>query len=127
MEAAREFFLRFRFHLDQPELSDKENGLRRRFMALGGTEEGFLSLKDELRSWVGRKNVPEPGGLINLRVIRQRALWRQLQAMAQDLVVPPDYVLPDATFHEALLATIRSQRQGCHVLASGPAWAKART
>ncbi len=123
-KAARRFFAGFHFHLDQLEPSAMEDGLRRRFMALGGTEEGFLSLKDALRSWVGRKDLPQPGGLITFPIVRRNARWVRLQAMPQDLAVPPDYVLPDTVFHAELLAMIRSQRQGCHVLAGGPGMGK---
>ena len=57
-EGAREFFSEFRFRVDRPELDVLEEGLSHRFFALGGTREGWLSLKDQLRLWVRERHEP---------------------------------------------------------------------
>lgn len=123
-EAALAFLTNFYFQLNQPELQAAEEGIYRRFEALGGTGAGFLALKDSLRSWVGRKNQPPPDGKITLPIVRQAALWRHLRSMPQDLVVPGDYILPGTSFHQNLLDVLQSQRQSCHVIVGGPGLGK---
>ena len=67
-----EFFQNFRFLLNQPNLAELESGLYRRFMRLGGEQEGWLHLKDLLRKWVVRRGVPNPDNRIYLDDIKQR-------------------------------------------------------
>lgn len=64
--SARDFFSVFRFKLNEPSLIDLEDALRRRFDRLGGTEIGWLNLKNELRFWVSHRYEPLPDGLIKL-------------------------------------------------------------
>lgn len=118
--AARSFFAGFHFQLDQPELDGLETSLQRRFYRLGGTHEGWLSLKDELRFWVRNRSQPSPDGAITLAAIRRAALWYQLQSLPQRFQIPQDYVLPSGSFHESIFGTVTSGQAGCHVVTGSP-------
>ncbi len=124
VDAACSFFSRFRFSLDQPNVHNLEETLRRRFYRLGGTDAGWLNLKDELRSWVYYRSLPPPEGTIHLQDIRTAALWYSLQPLTQKFEVPVDYVLPSEQFHEALLEKLAGLRSGCLVLTAPPGYGK---
>lgn len=118
---AREFFAKFQFRLNEPNLEELEEGQRRRFLKnLGGTEVGWRNLKDELSVWVRNRNNPEPDGLIRLNHIRRAALWYQLQSLPQKFEIPPDYVLPSDQLHEEIVNQLLSLKQGCLVLTGSP-------
>ncbi len=118
--AARAFFLNFRFYLDRPGLEHYEDGVRRRFFQLGGTPEGWLHLKDVLRSWVRIKNEPQPDGAITVAHIRNAACWQQLRPMPQGFEVPEDYVLPDEEFYDEFVRSALSGQVECVVLTASP-------
>lgn len=121
---AKAFFSDFKFYLDRPELDVLEDGLTRRFYQRGGTPEGWLSLKDELRFWVRERSQPQPSGLINVSVVRAAAGWNVLTVLPEDLEIPSDYVLPSQSFHDSFLASVVQGTQGCQVLAAFPALGK---
>lgn len=116
---ARAVFARLRFDLNQPGLGALEEGLRRRFYRLGGSDAGWANLRDALRVWVCHHHQPPPDGAITLAELRRAALWHQLQALPQHLDVPPDYVVPDA-FHAALVEEVCGSRSRCLVLTGSP-------
>jgi hypothetical protein len=70
---------------------------------LGGTNEGWLNLRDEIYDWVKFRNEPRGDGLITLQAIRRAALWRQLAEIRQDFPIPGDYVLPSMEFNGRLV------------------------
>jgi hypothetical protein len=117
---ARKYFSHFRFRLNWPSLSDLEDGVRRRFFARGGTEQGWLNLRQELRRWVCFRHQPPPDGTITLAAIKRAAEWHQLQALLQRFEIPADYVLPSRAFHEDLISRLVSLKSGCEVLFASP-------
>ncbi len=117
---SKEFFAIFQFRLNQPGLSEIEEGLRRRLGLLGGTETGWLNLKNELREWVINRNEPSPGGLITLSEIKKAALWSTLQSLPQRFEIPSDYVLPSEDFHQELLTTFEEHSKKCLVITASP-------
>jgi len=119
-DASNEFFKNFKFRLNQPGLSEIEEGLRRRFGGLGGTETGWLNLKNELREWVINRNEPPPGGLITLSEIKKASLWYTLQSLPQRFEIPSDYVLPSEEFHQDLLTTLEKHTKKCLVITASP-------
>jgi|GEM_PF-1001155 len=119
-ELARDFFSQFRFHLNEPNLDDLEDGLRRRFYRIGGDEAGWRNLEEELRTWVCERDEPNPDGRINLANVKRAALWYQLQSLPQGFEVPSDYVLPSDQFHADVLDRLLAQRQGCLILTGSP-------
>jgi hypothetical protein len=86
----REFFANFHFYLDEKGLDVYENSVQKRFFSLGGNAQGWLNLKDSLRSWIRAKDEPPPDGLINLEHIRKAALWNQLVQLPQNFEIPLD-------------------------------------
>lgn len=120
----RELFARLEFHLNQPNLDEMEEGVRRRFFQLGGTQEGWLALKDELRRWVRIRNEPSPNGRITLEHIRRAALWNQLRDLPQEFDIPEDYVLPSLQFHEAIEEALQSGDGNVLVITANPGMGK---
>jgi hypothetical protein len=119
-DEAVEFFSRIRFSLNQPDLPDLDQALQTRFRRLGGTELGWLSLKEELRSWVFYRHEPAPNGDITLADIRAAAHWYQLRSLPQDFEVPKDYVLPSEEFHQEFVSSLLARRTGGIVLTASP-------
>ena len=76
---ARKYFSHFWFRLNRPSLTDLEDGLRLRFFDRGGTEQGWLNLRQELRRWVCFRDQPPPTGMITLAEVKRAAEWHRLQ------------------------------------------------
>lgn len=119
-EAARTFFRDFQFFFDRPGIEDLEQSVRRRFYNLGLEDQGWSSLKDELRFWVRHPDQPPPDGRITLSTLRVAALWHRLQRLPEDFEIPDDYVLPSQEFHEAFVGDLRNMKKGCIVLTASP-------
>jgi len=121
---AREFLGTFFFRLDQQDLDVLEDGLRRRLFGLGGTEQGWLSLKNDLRQWVRRKDQPPPDGAITVHTVRAAAGWHPLRALPEQFEVPPDYTLPSDEFHSRFLSDVTTATSGSRVLVGSPGLGK---
>ena len=119
-QAACQFFESFRFLIDRPSLATMEDAIRRRFHALGGTERGWLNLKDVLRGWVRLRNDPAPDGTIKLADIKRASLWYTLQSIPQDFSVPADYVPPSRSFHKSIIRGLLAKGSGCVLLYASP-------
>ena len=112
------------FEFNRPDHETYEERLRRRFNGLGGTQMGWLQLKDEFRSWVGKRNVPASDGRILLRHIKRAAGWRDLQSLPQDFVIPADYVLPSDQFHATTMKLLSAHDTHCTVIEAPPGYGK---
>ncbi len=121
---ARAFFAKLEFRLNQPNLDEMEEGVRRRFFQLGGTQEGWLALKDKLRRWVRIRDEPAPNGQITLDHIRRAALWNQLRGLPQEFEIPEDYVLPSLQFHEEIEHQLQFGADNVLVLTASPGMGK---
>lgn len=117
---ARAFFGEFKLELNRPNLTEFEAGVRRRFFRLGGTEQGWQNLKDEVGAWVCFRERPNPGGTVTLPDVKRAAQWYQLQSLPQRYEISPDYVLPSAAFHEDLIARLVDGSRGVTVLYASP-------
>ncbi|XUX00066.1 MAG: hypothetical protein TUN42_09245 [Dehalogenimonas sp.] len=122
--SVRQFFSIFRFRVDKPELEVLNESLSRRFFALGGTREGWLSLKDNLRRWVRERHLPPPEGAITVTVLREAANWRCLTSLPENFEIPDDYVLPSETFHNNFFQAVIKRLRSCQVLTAPPAFGK---
>ncbi len=121
-DRARSFFQSFSLRLDRPGLGVLEDGLRRRFALLGGRDEGWLSLKDELRRWVVKKDEPPPDGHITIAAVREAARWRHLKSLPEEFEVPDDFVLPSEAFHGRFTELI--SERNCVVITGKPGLGK---
>lgn len=117
---ARLFLSTLFFELDKPGLDVLEESVHRRFRHLGGTDKGWLSLKNEIRHWVCRKRSPAPDGRIRLDDVKAAAEWRRLEGLLQDFGVPDDYVLPSQTFLDEIISIVGSGRESCTVITGRP-------
>lgn len=118
-EIAQRFFQHFHFCFNRPHLEDLENILWRKFSQIGGTREGWLSLKNELRSWVCHRYEPPPDGHIRLADIQRAALWYELKGLTQEYAIPDDYVPPKA-FLQTFEQFVLGKSANCIVLAGSP-------
>lgn len=114
------FFSVLIFELDRPGLDVLDESVSRRFHNLGGTNEGWLSLKNEIRHWVCHKTSPPPDGRIRLEDIKAAAQWRRLEGLPQDFEVPRDYVLPSKEFRDHVVAAMESGKESCAVITGRP-------
>ncbi len=121
---AGEFFSVFQFRVDRPELDVLNDSISRRFFALGGTREGWLSLKEQLRLWVRERYEPPPDGAITVTIVRSAANWHRLTSLPENFEVPNDYVLPSQSFHENFFRAVVQRVRGCQVLTAPPALGK---
>ena len=118
------FLSDFRFRLDRPGLNEIEDGLLRRFFEIGGTQEGWFSLKDRLRLWVRERYQPPPDGAIDVAAVRSAASWHSLTSLPEDLRIPDDYILPSQSFHDSFYESVLHSNQSCKVLTAPPALGK---
>lgn len=118
--AARRFFDQFYFRLNQPNLSEREDGLRRRFTRQGGTDYGWLRLREAVRAWVAFHDAPSQNGHITLADIHHAAEWHPLRSLPQDLEIPTDYVLPSQAVHAVVLTKLQRMSAGCVVIQASP-------
>lgn len=123
-QRARSFLVQFSFDLDRPTLDALHDSVRRRFYRLGGTEQGWLGLKDTLRAWVCRRDEPRQNREIHLQDVMCAALWYNLQQLPQRFEIPGDYVLPSESFHEEVVQRIQATLQGCILLTAQPGLGK---
>jgi hypothetical protein len=117
---ARAFFTQFHFRLNRPNLDELLEGARVRFQQLGGTDDGWSNLKEEVADWVNFKDIPTPGGFVTLQDIKDAAYWHKLEPLPQEFALPGDYVLPSRAFHRDLVNRVLALRQGCLVLTASP-------
>jgi hypothetical protein len=120
LEKAKEFFSLFSFNLNRPNISELEESVKKRFLAMGVSLNDFLNLKDTLSSWVCEKNKPSPDGKITYEVIKRTVNWHKLEQFNEKFVIPDDFVVPSENFHNQLAQDLRSIGTGCIVLTASP-------
>lgn len=111
----REFLAVFRFYADSPDHNVKREGLFRRFQNLGGDQQGFSNLLDNVREWAKLKDIH-----ITLENIRRAAQWTVLEDIHQGFHIPESYVLPDADFHQNFRQRLLSDKKPLTVLNGAP-------
>lgn len=118
-EQAQRFFQQFGFDINKPNLPELEERLKRRFTVLGGSNEGWLSLKEAVGTWVCNRELPPPDGRIRLIDIQQAALWHSVEGLAQNYSIPDDYV-PLENFIEDFKQQILPNHSGTVVVTGNP-------
>ena len=116
---SEDFLKRFRFEVDEQDLSDLDESLRGEFQALGVSAQGWLSLKEAIRSWVRGERLPTTGE-IRVDDIHYACGWRQLSPLPQNLEIPDDYTLPHPEFHDLFLQRVVQCVGSVIVLTAGP-------
>lgn len=119
-EQIKIFFNNFHFLFDQHNIHIKEENIKRRLFSLNGTVEGWLNLKDEMRSWIRKKKSPPPDGKITIDIARQAAFWHELKSLPQNFTIPEDFVLSSLDFHKSILKDINDNINGCFVISANP-------
>ena len=126
MKNSEDFLNRFRFEVDEQDLSDLDQSLWREFQALGVSAQGWLSLKEAIRSWVRGERLPSTGE-IRVDDVRYACGWRQLSPLPQNLEIPDDYTLPQPKFHDLFLQRVAQCVGSVIVLTAGPGVVRAPT
>jgi archaellum biogenesis ATPase FlaH len=96
--------LRFNFDRDLDELW--EHNFNKFTYHLGGTEQGWDSLKRAAREWTTKKDEPQPEGKIYYHHIKKASLWFEPEQLKQDFYIPDDFVLFDPNLFEDLLSKL---------------------
>ena len=118
------FFGLFHFDLDKSGLDIYEEAVNRRFKNLGGTEEGWLNLKNSLSKWIVNLDKLAPDGQITLEIVKKAALWNELKSLPEEFEVPEDFVVPSEAFHQSFLDRLLTTDKGCVVLSGSPGLGK---
>ena len=116
----RGFLNVFHLHFDEPDLNDVRQNAKKRFEALGGNEEGWLSLKESVRTWATMRDLPTLGGTITIEALRKAAKWLEPKGLNQEFVVPDDFFLFDDHIHQQLLSDLKQPSGGVRVLVGSP-------
>jgi hypothetical protein len=120
-EAAAAFFSNFEFHFAMPSLYQLERDTRARYQQLGGSDQNWFALKEDVRLWILRPEILSEG-MITHAVLLRAAGWRPLRGLPQDFPIPGHYEEPESGFIEAIRAHVDSG--GVHVLTGGPGTGK---
>lgn len=121
---AQRFFSNISFRLNEPNLVELESGIYRLFQRLGGTEDGWLNLKNEVRLWIRDRSQPNSDGRITLADVRRAAKWHVLRPLPQLFEIPDDYVVPSSEFDRNLRKTLLETNSQCVVLTATPGTGK---
>ena len=101
-ERCREFFEVFEFKHSMQRYDDYEESLRSQ-LEHDTDKTGWAYFRQEVRHWAMRKNAPRPDGKIrHFHLLEVFAPDRPV-ALRQDFAVPPNYRVPDDTFHQEFI------------------------
>jgi hypothetical protein len=89
-------------------------------IGLGGTKEGWESLKGAAREWTIYKDKPSKDGSIYLGDIRNAAKWFKPKALAQNFPIPDDFVLFDPRLSVGLIEKLAEKSGGIKILYGAP-------
>ena len=109
------FFTAFQFHADHSDYTVKRDSLSRRFQNLGGDQQGFNNLLENIRDWVKLKKHH-----ILLEDIRRAAQWTVLEDIYQGFNIPDSYVLPDNDFYQNFKTRLLHTKERLTVLTGAP-------
>jgi len=110
--------LRFSFESD---LNDLWKFNEKRFKNnLGGTSEGWSSLKKYARDWTLKKNIPSEDGKIYLSHIHKAALWFQPKHLDQNFPIPNDFVLFNSKLFKDLCDEFTKKTGGIKIFYGSP-------
>ena len=106
-EEAVAFFEFFEFVHSQPRYDDFEESLRSE-LEYDIDKNGWAYFRQEVRRWAMRKNAPLPDGKIrHFNLLHVFAPDRPV-ALRQDFSVPPNYRVPDKSFHREFIDKART-------------------
>jgi hypothetical protein len=104
------FFRGFRFRFQERSPQALSSSLQHRFRQLGGTNDGWWSLLNNVRLWINRKDEPNPDGRILYADVLAAALWQLPPHIPENFAVPGDYVAPQRWSERLVLPrTVTSQ------------------
>lgn len=119
-EDLKQFCESMHWDTDWPDYNVLEGMQHRRFLQLGGSNEGWLSLRSSIRDWVRDREQPQPNARITVQHLRRAALWCPLESLPQDFEVPADFVLPCEVFHESLVGRLLDRSTNLIVVTGSP-------
>ncbi len=111
-EDLEKFLKDLRFNFDRDLETLWEHNFNKFINILGGTKEGWNSLKENTRRWTLEKNNPEPDGKIYFHHVRKAALWFEPKPLNQNFPVPEDFVLFDSALFEEIISKLSEPNGG---------------
>ncbi|NKM97974.1 NACHT domain-containing protein [Rhizobium leguminosarum bv. viciae] len=101
------FFGQFRFRHSERDFDQYENALRDQLVPSDLEPNGWLFLRERVRTWTTRRNQPPPDGRILHEHLVQAITKQRPQPIRQDFRVTPNYVLPSRQFGEAIVSRLK--------------------
>jgi NACHT domain len=102
------FFGQFRFRHSERDFDQYENALRDQLVPSDLEPNGWLFLRERVRTWTTRRNQPPPDGRILHEHLVQAITKQRPQPIRQDFRVTPNYVLPSRQFGEAIVSRLKN-------------------
>lgn len=116
------FFDQFDFQHSLPRIDRFEDLLRDRLVGQHTTLEGWLRLKDKVKSWAQEADQPTSGGRIYLSHIHDLLTLSISRPLSQFFEVPDGYLPPTEEFHDNIIA--RTKMAGATVIEGAPGMGK---
>ena len=76
-------------------------------------------LKNRATRWAIERDSPPPDGWISLAIVREIIEARLPQPVPETFAIPPDYAVPDESFHETFMRAVLA-RNGAAIVLKGP-------
>jgi len=111
-EELEKFLKDLRFNFDRNLKTLWEHNFNKFINRLGGTEEGWNSLKESTRKWTIEKNNPEPDGKIYFHHVRKASLWFEPKPLNQNFPIPKDFVLFDPNLFKRIIFNLSKPEGG---------------
>jgi len=111
-EELEKFLKDLRFNFDRDLKTLWEHNFNKFINRLGGTEEGWNSLKESTRRWTIEKNYPKPDGKIYLHHVRKAAFWFEPKPLNQNFPIPKDFVLFDPNLFKKIVSNLSKPEGG---------------
>ncbi len=111
-EELEKFLKDLRFNFDRDLETLWEHNFNKFIDRLGGTEEGWNSLKENTRRWTIEKNNPEPDGKIYFHHVRKASLWFEPKPLNQNFPIPKDFVLFDPDLFKKIISNLSKPKEG---------------
>ncbi len=116
----KSFFSNFKLLFDEPELETIWSAAERIFSGLGGLQDDWKSLKDNIRTWATKRNQPSPTGKITIEDLRNSAGWIRLRSFNEKFHIPDDFVLFDDRVLQNTISNVKKISGGVQIFWGSP-------
>src|SRR5581483_7724354 len=120
-DEARAFFKEFEFrHSEIPDVQGLEQRLKGTVIPTDTTSDGWMLLRQQVKTWATERNQPEPDGKIRHGHLVQIISKKRPRPIPQNFLVPDIYAVPSHTFHDRFLKRVTVGRSAISILWGTP-------